>query len=271
MTNCVLSCVKLATMALMKDIQQRKLLKQMTIGLAVLDLAVAGLAFASPKSGINWWFVVLLGLVVSQIGLCCTVCLRNENFREDAAFWIVMLLVLTVAVVSFFNENKTDAELSYGAILTTIGFGVSLVVNTIPTLTIRWFWPNWQLRFSIVQIMLLTALVGVLAMIVRLTGMWLIWILAIIAMVTGPSALASFLLNQTQRPVLFFALLLLTIATIGLFWFAYPEMAPIFVFLLAQAAGSMIGGAVLLRIEPDQTFPLPPPAKTESESPFEGS
>lgn len=265
----MLSCVKLATMAVMNDIQQRKLLTRMAIGLAVLDLGLAALAFVGPNDAVNWFVVVLMGLVVSQIGLCCTVGLRNENFREDAAFWIVMLLLLTVAVVSF--PDKTDAEISYGAVFTAIGFGVSLAVNTLPTLTIRWFWPNWQLRFSIVQIMLLTALVAVLAMLVRLTGMWLFVFLAIIAVVMGPAALASFLLSQTQRPVLFFALLLLTTATIGLFWFAYPEMAPIFVFLLAQAVGSMIGGAVLLRIEPDQTFPQPPPAKTESESPFEGS
>ncbi len=255
-------------MAVMNDIQQRKLLMQMTIGLAFLDLVVAGFAFVGPNDTVNWFVVVLMGLVVSQIGLCCTVCLRNENFREDAAFWIVMLLMLTVAVVSF--PDKTDAEIGFGAVFTAIGFGVSLAVNMLPTLTIRWFWPNWQLRFSIVQIMLLTALVGVLAMIVRLTGMWLFAIFAIIAVVTGPSALASFLLSQTQRPALFFTLLLLTTATIGLFWVVFPAMAPIFVFLLAQAAGSMIGGAVLLRIEPDQTFTVSP-AQTESESPFEGS
>ncbi|PQO32374.1 hypothetical protein DTL21_19325 [Bremerella cremea] len=226
--------------------QERKHVKSIFLGGVILDLALAILAYTEREESTPWFLIVLIGVIVSQVGICCALFLRNENLRENAIVWLVILLFLMAVGILVATQGD---ETGY---LMLFNFGICLAVNTIPTLVVRWFFPAYRLQFSIVQIMWLTAAIGILAMLLRSAGMIMVWIVGILAVVTGPAALASFVLNHTHSSSVYYLVMSIATGIIGLCWICYPPMAPVFVFLMAQAVGSILGGSVVLRIKPDR-------------------
>lgn len=234
--------------------QERKQVKSIFLGGVILDLALAIFAYTEREESTPWLLIVLIGVIVSQVGIFCAIYLRNENLRENAIASLFILLFLMAAGTLFGTQGN---EPSYLILFICICFGICLAVNTIPTLVVRWFFPAYRLQFSIVQIMWLTAAIGVLAMLLRSAGMIMVWIVGILAVVTGPAALASFVLNHTRSSSVFYLVMSIATGNIGLCWICYPPMAPVFVFLMAQSVGSIVGGSVVLRIKPDRILATP--------------
>lgn len=234
--------------------QERKHIKSIFLGGVILDLALAILAYTEREESTPWLLIVLIGVIVSQVGISCALFLRNENLRENAIVWLVILLILMAVGILVATQGE---ETGYLMLFNFICFGICLAVNTIPTLVVRWFFPAYRLQFSIVQIMWLTAAIGVLAMLLRSAGMIVVWIVGILAVVTGPVALASFVLNHTRSSSVFYLVMSIATGIIGLCWICYPPMAPVFVFLMAQAVGSILGGSVVQRIKPDRMLATP--------------
>ncbi|PQO46231.1 hypothetical protein [Blastopirellula marina] len=213
------------------------------------------------------------GWVVAQCGLCCTAFQRSLKLTEGAVMTFFGLVVFGSMSGIVVLAREDDALAAMGFFAALIAGVIGLFLHTVPLLIVhRLIFRNGRTQFSIWQIMVATALIGVVLMLFMVAGKVAGWIGWIILFLFGPTVLAGLVLNYVDRAIQFLPIMgvVLGIACISLL-IQWPESLFLGIYLIPQTLGAMLGGLILLQVPrsgPHLGDPLPS-SFADSPGPFD--
>lgn len=200
----------------------------------------------SQHAGDRSGAAILIGTLIGQFGLCCAAILRHERLYEGAILWLVFLVASSGLVPVIFNQTEAAGYLLLFALI--IG-GVSLAMNLLPYVIFRSINLQKWFQFSIRQIMLLMALVGISIFIVSSTHEFVLAGIGLAFSLLLPSAIGSFLIGILTQKRIFLASMMSIVVIIAAGWMLAWKADEIWLYLLSQTLTVMMGGYVLMLIE----------------------
>ena len=190
------------------------------------------------------------GWIVAQCGLCCTAFQRSTNLCEGSAMLLVGLLFFSpiAAMVIVSQDDPTFAGLTFLAACIAIMIG--LFLHTVPLLIIhRLIFRDGKTQFSIWQIMVLTALIGVGLMLLTVAGAAVGRIAIVLLFLFGPTVFAGLVLNYIDRSIQFLPAIVPLWGIVGMLTLLlWPESIAMAVYLVPQTLGATLGGVILLQV-----------------------
>ncbi|PQO46230.1 hypothetical protein [Blastopirellula marina] len=195
---------------------------------------------------------ICAGMFLAQGGLCCAAYLRNDNMREEA----IVLFEALVFVAFLGAAFVSSVSAGYVLLAFFLATSLSLMVFVVPVWLLQLLLGRRRPQFSILKMMIVTAVIAILAALARWGGdfsLFLVVAALVVVLICLPSALACWLVNFIQRTTMFVTIMLVVSTLLsGLaFWLDSFNVEPMTIgFLLAQTFGSTIGGTILLQVRP---------------------